>query len=52
MIDPNAPQPAASVGVAKPKSILPKAEKTKSEDGTNHMKNSYKITLIFFSLSP
>ena len=39
-IAPSAPQPAPSVGVAKPKRMLPNAANTKNAGGTNPRKNS------------
>ena len=49
MISTAPPQPAASVGVAKPKSILPNAAKTKAAGGTNPRKNSiHKFFYGFF----
>ena len=39
--EPIAPQPAASVGVAKPNKILPSEAKTKAAGGTKPIKNSF-----------
>src|SRR5210317_1329727 len=49
--EPKAPQPAASVGVAKPKSILPNAAKTKAAGGTNPRKNSIHTAFILVALN-
>src|SRR5210317_2592094 len=44
--EPNAPQPAASVGVANPKRILPNAENTNAAGGTNPKINSTQTSFI------
>ena len=47
---PIAPQPAASVGVAKPNKILPNAAKTKAAGGTNPKKNSIQTSFMLAAL--
>ena len=49
--DPIAPQPAASVGVAKPNKILPSAAKTNAAGGTSPKKNSIQTCFMLVALS-
>jgi NAD(P)-dependent dehydrogenase (short-subunit alcohol dehydrogenase family) len=44
--EPIAPQPAASVGVAKPNKILPSEANTKAAGGTKPIKNSTQTSFI------
>ena len=47
---PIAPQPAASVGVAKPNKILPSAAKTSAAGGTKPKKNSIQTFVMLVAL--
>ena len=47
---PIAPQPAASVGVAKPNNILPNAAKTRAAGGTKPKKNSIQTSFMLAAL--
>ena len=47
---PIAPQPAASVGVANPNKILPRAAKTKAAGGTKPKKNSIQTNFMLLAL--
>ncbi len=49
--EPIAPIPAASVGVAKPNSILPNAAKTNAAGGTSPKKNSIQTALMLVALN-
>ena len=49
-IAPIAPQPAASVGVAKPNNILPSAANTNAAGGTKPRKNSIQTCFILVAL--
>ena len=49
--EPIAPQPAASVGVAKPNKILPSAAKTNAAGGTNPKKNSTQTSFMLVALN-
>ena len=50
-IDPKAPIPAPSVGVARPNKILPKAKNTNAAGGTKPIKNSIHTLPILVGLS-